>query len=70
MLRILSFILLAGIGSIVLSCDKCKSKPVDEACVCIEIYAPVCGCDNKTYSNSCHAECAGIDDYENGECGI
>lgn len=40
----------------------------DANCACIEIYEPVCGCDDVTYSNSCHAECAGIKTYTEGEC--
>jgi uncharacterized lipoprotein YajG len=38
-----------------------------ESCVCTEEYVPVCGCDNKTYSNACHARCSNVT-YVVGKC--
>jgi hypothetical protein len=42
----------------------CSPRP--EAC--IEIYQPVCGCDNQTYGNSCTAASAGVSVQYQGEC--
>lgn len=54
--------------------DSCGVKALclenkKEDCVCIQVYEPVCGCNNKTYSNACEAKCAGITQYTPGECG-
>lgn len=49
--------------------DDCKALYRRQDVACTREYSPVCGCNNRTYSNSCEAKAWGIEDYSVGECG-
>ena len=79
-MKIKNYIFLTPFIFISLSCkglyflksnDDIKGDCIDESKIndqiaCIEIYDPVCGCNDKTYPNSCYAELEGITDWSRG----
>jgi hypothetical protein len=42
----------------------CRQKPA----ICADIFAPVCGCDGKTYANDCERQAAGVSQSAQGAC--
>lgn len=68
-MKALKMIMLMFCGLAFTACEtQTCMEVIDTDCLCITVYEPVCGCNDKTYANSCVANCAGIKEYSDGPC--
>lgn len=51
-----------------LDADCYDASKKSDTMLCPDVYDPVCGCDNRNYSNPCQAEKAGIKKWTKGNC--
>lgn len=65
-LHLVFLLLLYGCPKAEEDCHANSSQ--DPSQVCIELYEPVCGCNNITYSNACIAESWGVVQFSQGAC--
>jgi hypothetical protein len=68
--KIVLFVLI--VSAVFLHCKKTQPcidfDKVNPAIVCDNSYNPVCGCDDVTYQNQCHAERNGVVAWIGGPC--
>jgi len=67
MKNLIKIISIFCLSILLFSCDNDDDVTMD--CACFEIFQPVCGDDGIEYTNSCYAECAGMN-FTEGACEV
>jgi hypothetical protein len=63
------FILFSHCGAVEVPESCIDESRINSMAACYMIYAPVCGCDKKTYGNDCIAINSGVNSFTLGPCG-
>jgi hypothetical protein len=69
-MKYITFLIISSF-SLIMSCskqDECIEEDNKYTGACPQNIELVCGCNNKTYNNSCEAQRDGVISWSDGEC--